>query len=89
MERWKQVLEKLEANNMKLAPKNTLCFPIRMELLGWIKEGEFLHPDPHRTNTLLSASPPQSIKELRSYLGTLHTLHKCMKKQNVILAPLT
>ena len=89
VDRWEQVLGLLEKNNLKLSPKKTACFPDRLDLLGWIKEGEFLVPDPHRQNTLLTASRPKTIKELRSFLGTYHTFYKCQEKQNTLLAPLT
>ena len=89
VDRWERVLDSLEKNNLKLSPKKTACFPNKLDLLGWSKEGPFLIPDPHRQNTLITANKPSNIKELRSYLGTYHTFYKCQAKQNNILAPLT
>ena len=89
VDRWERVLDRLEANNLKLSPKKTSCFPDSLDLLGWSKQGSFLIPDPHRKNTLLTAEKPSNIKELRSFLGTYHTFYKCHEKQNIILAPLT
>ena len=89
VDRWEQVLDSLEKNNLKLSPKKTACFPNRLDLLGWIKEGKFLIPDPHRQNILLTAPRPKTVTEMRSFLGTYHTFYKCHPKQNVLLAPLT
>ena len=87
--RWERVLQALEDNNLKLSPSKTSCFPQRLDLLGWIKEGKFLLPDPHRQNILLSCTKPTTIKELRSFLGSYHTFYKCHKQHNMILSPLT
>ena len=89
VDRWERVLHNLQENNLKLSSKKTSCFPDKLDLLGWSKEGAFLVPDPHRKNTLLTAEKPTNIKELRSFLGTYHTFYKCHDKQNIILAPLT
>ena len=87
--RWDIVLRKLDENNIKLTGKKTYCFPNKLDILGWIKEGDYLSPCPHRQNTLLSASLPTTYGELRSYLGTWHTLYKCKKDQYILLSPLT
>ena len=89
VDRWERVLEDLEANNLKLSPKKTACFPNKLDLLGWTKQGKFLVPDVHRQNTLLTCKRPENIQMLRSFLGTFHTFHKCHKNHNVILSPLT
>ena len=61
VDRWQEVLEQLEINNLKLSPKKTACFPDKLDLLGWTKEGKFLIPDPHRQNTLLTTAKPNTI----------------------------
>ena len=89
VDRWEHALDCLEKNNLKLSPKKTACFPDRLDLLGWIKEGKLLLPDPHRQNILLTAPRPSTVTEMRSFLGTYHTFYKCQPKQNMILSPLT
>ena len=89
IDRWERVLTALEANNLKLSPKKTACFPNKLDLLGWSKEGKFLIPDAHRQNILLTCKRPENIQMLRSFLGSFHTFHKCHKKHNMILSPLT
>ena len=86
--RWSKVLCKLDKNNLKLSPDKTFCFPAELELLGWIKKGRFLHPDPHRQNSLLKAELPSTTKQLRSYLGSYQTFYKCKPRIREVLGPL-
>ena len=39
VDRWEWALNQLEKNNLKLSPKKTGCFPEKLDLLGWSKEG--------------------------------------------------
>ena len=77
VENWKQVLDLLLKNNLKLSPKKTSCFPAKLDLLGWTKEGKFLVPDVHRQNCLEKAERPSTVKELRSFLGSYRTFYRC------------
>ena len=82
------ILEELNKNNIKLSAHKTQCFPQRLDLLGWTKEGELLVPDPHRQNRLLDSKLPTTVKQLRSYLGTYETFYKCKKNIYNILKDL-
>ena len=88
VEHWKNVLDTLQKNNLKLSPKKTYCFPSRLDLLGWTKQGKFLIPDIHRQNCLLTASRPNTVKELRSFLGSYRTFYRCKKDISFILRDL-
>ena len=59
-----------------------------MDLLGWIKCGKYLKPDPHRQNVLLEAKLPITVKDLRSYVGTYRTFYRCKNDIAFILEPL-
>ena len=85
---WKIVLETLQKNNLKISPKKTFCFPAKLDLLGWSKEGKFLVPDIHRQNCLLNASKPTTVKELRSFLGSYRTFYRCKQGISFILGNL-
>ena len=85
---WQLVLELMSANNLKLSPKKTACFPKKLDLLGWTKEGKFLIPDAHRQNVISNASLPVNVKELRSFLGAYRTFFRCKKEMSWILKDL-
>ena len=80
IDRLKQVLENLNENNLKISADKTFCFPDELELLGWIKHGRSLLPDPHRHNALKITPRPETAKQLRSYLGAYRTFQKCNLK---------
>ena len=85
---WKLVLHLLSANNLKLSPKKTACFPEKLDLLGWTKEGKLLVPDNHRQNVIANAPLPDTVKNLRSYLGAYRTFFRCKKDMSNILRDL-
>ena len=70
IDHWQQVLDLMKKNNLKLSAKKTFCFSSKMDLLGWSKEGKFIIPDEHRQNCLEKADRPETVKELRSFLGS-------------------
>ena len=82
---WKIVLDLLRRSNIKLSPKKTACFPEKLDLLGWSKEGKYLIPDSHRQNVLALAPLPMTVKALRSYLGAYRTFFRCKKQMSSIL----
>ena len=88
IDNWERVLQSLNSNNLKLSAKKTYCFPQKLDLLGWSKQGKYLVPDPHRQNTLLKATLPKTVKDLRSFLGTYRTFYKCQKYMAFILCEL-
>ena len=85
---WIQVLDTLQMNNLKLSPRKTSCFPDKLDLLGWSKEGKYLVPDEHRQNCLEKASKPSTVKELRSFLGSYRTFYRCKKEISFLLGKL-
>ena len=82
---WQKTLQAMEDNNLKASAHKTQCFPDKLDLLGWSKEGKYLIPDPHRQNILLTAQLPNTVKELRSYLGSFNTFYKCKKNLNILM----
>ena len=88
VDRWKIVLKLMAANNLKLSPAKTACFPPKLDLLGWTKQGKMLVPDPHRQNRLAQAALPNTVEQLRSYLGGYRTFYRCKADMSVILRDL-
>ena len=85
IDNWERNLKALDENNLKLKVKKTKCFPDKHDLLGWIKEGKYLTPDPHRQNTIVTAELPTTVKDLRSYLGSYNTFYRCKKNLSLLL----
>ena len=85
VDRWQIVLQLMKANNLKLSAHKTACFPEKLDLLGWTKQGKLLVPDPHRQNRLAVASLPATVEQLRSYLGGYRTYYRCKADMSMIL----
>ena len=85
VDRWQIVLQLMKANNLKLSAHKTACFPEKLDLLGWTKQGKLLVPDPHRQNRLAVASLPATVEQLRSYRGGYRTYYRCKADMSMIL----
>ena len=66
---------------MKIAPINTIIFGWQMSASGW-------KPTTHTLSPLVKASPPNTVKQLRSWLGSFKQLTDCIENYAVILGPL-
>ena len=88
LENWKEVLASLAQNNLKLNPAKTIIFAPEINILGHIKEGRMLKPDPHRQLAISKATIPKTVKQLRSYLGSYKTFSKFITNMAMDLGPL-
>jgi hypothetical protein len=64
-----------------ICPKST-------NVLGWIWSEGNLSASPHRVATLASCQPPETVRELRSFIGAYKVLSKVVHKCSIYLAPL-
>ena len=85
---WEKVLEALHNNNLRLSPNKTIICPTSTEILGWQWENGTLRATSHRLNTLAVCDPPQTIKNMRSFIGSYKFLSKVIPKHSDFLAPL-
>ena len=86
--RWSLVLKSLAKNNLKCSAKKTFCFTDNMDLLGWIKSGKFLLPDPHRKQAIQHIPKPQTAKQMRSYIGACRTFYEAKPNIALFMTPL-
>ena len=68
-------------SKIKIAPVNTIIFGWQMSASGW-------SPTSHTLSPLIKANPPNTVKQLRSWLGSFKQLTNCIKNYAVILGPL-
>ena len=66
---WRQVLERLRLNGLKLSAEKTVCCPSSVTILGMLWENGTLRATPHKLNALEICSPPETVRGLRSYIG--------------------
>ena len=63
-------------------------FAKKINLLGWIKQSDYLHADAHRILSIQKADFPSTVSDMRSYLGSYKTFFKAMPEMAQLLHPL-
>ena len=69
-----EVLERANSCNITFKPSKVIICPRNITLFGWDLKGDTWHPTPHTISTLTNAPRPVTIKQLRSFLGSLKQL---------------
>ena len=85
---WEQVLKQLWLNNLRLSPSKTVCYPTEAEFLGWLWKKGTISGTSHSLNTLAACEPPQTVKGMRSFIGSYNFLSKVLPKHSDMSAPL-
>ena len=85
---WKDVLQALQLNGLKLSASKTVICPSSVSILGWIWQDGTLKASPHRISALETIPPPTTVKQLRSYIGSYKFLSKVIPTYSKALAPL-
>ena len=85
---WETVLEKMSRNGLSLsAPKTFIC-PKSFDVLGWKWTSGTLSITPHKLTPLISADPPKTCSNMRSYIGAFKALSRCIPRYSSLMSPL-
>ena len=72
---WERILQRFEANNLRLsAPKTVIC-PSSTVILGWVWSKGHIRVSPHKISPLVTTSPPKTVKGLRSWIDAFRHLN--------------
>ena len=82
------VLQKLETAGVRLKKSKCLLMAPEVEYLGHKISSEGLHPTPEKIKAIREAPKPQSVTELKSFLGLLSYYSKFLPNMSSTLAPL-
>ena len=85
---FKEVLTRARNAGLTFKPKKIVIAPRDTVLFGWKKTGDGWNPTEHTISPLLSAEEPSTVKQLRSFLGSIKQLSECIKDYAVLLNPL-
>ena len=85
---WRRVLESLDRCNLRLSPTKTIICPKSPTILGWIWSQGTLSASPHHITVLSSCPPRQSVKGLRSFIGTYKVLGRVLPNCSDVVDPL-
>lgn len=83
------VLNRLRENGLKLSPEKCRFFQTSVRYLGNIVSQNGIETDPQKIETLKTWPRPQTLKELRSFLGFSGYYRRFVKDYSKIVKPLT
>ena len=75
---WIKLLQAFRKNNLRLSATKTVINPQETIILGWQWNSGRISPSSHKLSTLFEASPPTTIKGLRSWLGAVKHIKQCI-----------
>ena len=85
---YKEVLSRADLCHLTLKPSKVIVCPQKINLFGWHLRGQQWYPSSHAISTLTNAQQPTTVKQLRSFLGSIKQLTECIKNYAAILHPL-
>ena len=78
LQSWREVLNLLQTNGLKLKPSKTVCCPESTIILGWLWKAGTITPTAHRLNTLSQCDLPDTVHKLRQFVGSYKALSKVL-----------
>ena len=85
---WRRVLHALHKSSLSLSAAKTIIAPSSTTILGWIWSRGTIQASPHRIATLSSCTPPQTVRNMRSFIGAFKFLARVLPNCANIIAPL-
>lgn len=73
---WSRVLKCLKDNGISLSPRKTFVAPKTASILGWIWSEGTLAATPHKVAALISCDLPNTVKDMRSFVGAYKVLSR-------------
>ena len=87
-ENLKEVFERAKKSNLTFKPSKMIICPLNTIVFGWQKQGDAWTPTAHTTLPLINATPPTTVKQLRSWIGSYKQLSACIRDYAVPLTQL-
>lgn len=69
---WEKVLQALQKSDLRLVGPKTIISPSSTTVLGWIWKQGTISASPHRIAVLISCPQPDTVRELRSFIGAAY-----------------
>ena len=85
---WETVVEKMNRNGLSLSAVKTFISPRCFDVLGWKWSSGTISATPHKVSPLMSAEPPKTCSNMRSFIGAFKALSRCIPKYSSIVSPL-
>ena len=80
IQNYQEVLRRADVCNLTFKPSKVVICPKTINLFGWVLSGHEWLPSKHILSALTAASPPKTVKQLRSFLGSFKQLNASLPK---------
>ena len=84
---WEELLKALSRNNLHLSASQTVINPKSTNILGWVWTQGILSASPHSICTLSTCKLPETVTQLRSFVGAYKVLSRVMPMCAEVMAP--
>ena len=85
---WECILSSLSACDLKLSPGQTTVNPQHVTILGWIWSNGTLCASKHRITALSTCVMPETVRQMRGFLGAYKILARVIPRCSQYLSPL-
>ena len=85
VENYTETLRRADLANLTFKPGKVVVCPLEIVLFGWRLKDSRWTPTEHTTSSLSIATPPTTVKGLRSFLGSFKQFTDCVEKYAVLL----
>ena len=83
-----EILDRARKCGLTFKPKKIVIAPKDTVLFGWRKIGDGWRPMEHTISPLTKAEEPNTVKQLRSFIGSYKQITECVVDYAVLLSPL-
>ena len=80
-----EVLNRADKSGLTFKPSKAIICPRNINLFGWDLRGEKWYPTSHTVSALTDANKPTTVKQLRSFLGSLKQLSSSLPNYAVVI----
>ena len=85
LDNMREVFKRARKANLTFKPSKIIVCPMDTVIFGWRKKNEAWIPTEHTTLPLINAALPNTVKQLRSWIGSYKQLSSCIKDHSIPL----
>ena len=88
LQNWQKLLQALHKCDLRLSASKTIINPQTTTILGWVWNSGTLQASSHRIAALASCPEPDTVSQMRSFIGAFKVLARVIPGCSSLLSPL-